>query len=252
MTTSLSNEETSVRRGRERAAGVGDEPVGTQRLSHPAHAREPVCVSRDLRRDCVFQRSPTEQFTTGRSALFNLGGVTILLLWVIDGWRLEISASVVTLLQLPLLGAIVLGLGPTAAAARSYVRGGVSDQWLVNTSFARSEFNQAGARATGVAADLFRRYACVYRYAASSARARADHHGLWFPAGDLWSDAVVHEPDEGLLDSRAEPEHGVWSVHQSPPLCRLHGTDDRVAVGIAVCRRGRKREADDLLCSLPD
>ena len=43
-------------------------------------------------------------------ALFNLGGLTILLLWVLDAWRLGNFRVSRNLLQLPLLGALGLGL----------------------------------------------------------------------------------------------------------------------------------------------
>jgi O-antigen ligase len=42
--------------------------------------------------------------------LFNLGGLTILVLWVLDAWRLGNLRVSRNLLQLPLLGALVLGL----------------------------------------------------------------------------------------------------------------------------------------------
>ena len=42
--------------------------------------------------------------------LLNLGGLTILVLWVLDGWRLGNLRVSRNLLQLPLLGALVLGL----------------------------------------------------------------------------------------------------------------------------------------------
>jgi O-antigen ligase len=42
--------------------------------------------------------------------LFNLGGLTILVLWVLDAWRLGTLRVSRNLLQLPLLGALVLGL----------------------------------------------------------------------------------------------------------------------------------------------
>jgi O-antigen ligase len=42
--------------------------------------------------------------------LFNLGGLTILVLWVLDAWRLGHVRVSRNLLQLPLLGALVLGL----------------------------------------------------------------------------------------------------------------------------------------------
>ena len=43
-------------------------------------------------------------------ALFNLGAVTVLLLWVLDAWRLGSLRVSKNLLQLPLLGAVALGL----------------------------------------------------------------------------------------------------------------------------------------------
>jgi hypothetical protein len=43
-------------------------------------------------------------------ALFNLGGLTILILWVLDAWRLGNFRISSNLLQLPLLGALGLGL----------------------------------------------------------------------------------------------------------------------------------------------
>jgi hypothetical protein len=42
--------------------------------------------------------------------LFNLGGLTILVLWVVDSWRLGNLRVSRNLLQLPLLGALALGL----------------------------------------------------------------------------------------------------------------------------------------------
>ncbi len=42
--------------------------------------------------------------------LFNLGGLTILVLWVLDAWTLGTLRVSRNLLQLPLLGALVLGL----------------------------------------------------------------------------------------------------------------------------------------------
>ena len=42
--------------------------------------------------------------------LFNLGGLTILVLWVLDAWRLRNLRISLNVLQLPLLGALVLGL----------------------------------------------------------------------------------------------------------------------------------------------
>ena len=55
-------------------------------------------------------------------ALFNLGGLTILVLWVLDAWRLGNFRVSPNLLQLPLLGGLALGLFqllPLRAAAPS-------------------------------------------------------------------------------------------------------------------------------------
>src|SRR6201991_1496169 len=43
-------------------------------------------------------------------ALFNLGALTVLILWVADGWRLGNVRISRNLLQLPLLGAVILGV----------------------------------------------------------------------------------------------------------------------------------------------
>ena len=43
-------------------------------------------------------------------ALFNLGGLTILILWIADGWRLGNVRVSRSLLQLPLLGVVLLGV----------------------------------------------------------------------------------------------------------------------------------------------
>ncbi len=57
-------------------------------------------------------------------ALFNLGALTILVLWVADGWRLGSVRISRNPLQLPLLGAVILGLVqllPLRAAAAGFV-----------------------------------------------------------------------------------------------------------------------------------
>jgi O-antigen ligase len=63
--------------------------------------------------------------------LFNLGALTILILWVVDGWNLGTFRVSRNLLQLPLLGALVLGIvqllpfrgaGTSALAATSLTR----------------------------------------------------------------------------------------------------------------------------------
>jgi O-antigen ligase len=65
-------------------------------------------------------------------SLFNLGGFTILLLWVLDAWslgNLRVSRNV---LQLPLLGMLVLGLAQLLPL-REISSGGATSVALVNT-----------------------------------------------------------------------------------------------------------------------
>ncbi|HEV8169550.1 MAG TPA: O-antigen ligase family protein [Pyrinomonadaceae bacterium] len=65
-------------------------------------------------------------------SLFNIGGFTILLLWVMDAWslgNLRVSRNV---LQLPLLGVLVLGL-IQLLPLREISSGGVTSTALINT-----------------------------------------------------------------------------------------------------------------------
>jgi O-antigen ligase len=65
-------------------------------------------------------------------ALFNLGAVTILLLWVLDAWRLGTLRISSNLLQLPLLGALALGLFQLLPL-REISSGGVTGIGLANS-----------------------------------------------------------------------------------------------------------------------
>src|SRR4030095_4013620 len=61
-------------------------------------------------------------------ALFNLGGLCILILWVIDGWDLRTFRISRNLLQLPLIGTLILGfiqLLPTRSMAAAGLTTGV-------------------------------------------------------------------------------------------------------------------------------
>src|SRR6185369_7127982 len=64
--------------------------------------------------------------------LFNLGGLTLLLLWVIDSWSLGTLRISRNLLQLPLLGALVLGL-VQMLPLREISSGGATAIPLINT-----------------------------------------------------------------------------------------------------------------------
>ena len=108
MTTSVSNEEVSV---------VVTEPAP---LAEPqAQERSAYRIRHTLASRFVFLVICVAIVTSALAygtvhywslALFNLGALTILILWVADGWRLgnvRISRSP---LQLPLLGVVILGL----------------------------------------------------------------------------------------------------------------------------------------------
>lgn len=108
MTTSVSNEEVSV---------VVTEPAplaapqtqerGVYRIRHTLASRFAFLVI------CVAIVTSALAYGTVHYwalALFNLGALTILILWVADGWRLGNVRISRNLLQLPLLGAVILGL----------------------------------------------------------------------------------------------------------------------------------------------
>ncbi len=58
--------------------------------------------------------------------LFNLGGLTILVLWVLDAWRLGHMRISRNLLQLPLLGALALGLFQLLPLREATTAGGLA------------------------------------------------------------------------------------------------------------------------------
>ena len=65
-------------------------------------------------------------------ALFNIGGLVVLLLWVLDGWTLGTFRINRNALQLPLIGAIILGL-VQLLPLREVSSGGATAIALVNT-----------------------------------------------------------------------------------------------------------------------
>ena len=126
MTTSVSSEETSVVVAEIPAplapAGASERPVYRIRHTLPSRfAFLVICIAIVL---SALAYGTVHYWALG---LFNLGGLTILVLWVLDAWRLgnlRISRNV---LQLPLLGALGLGLVQllplgevTAAAATAF------------------------------------------------------------------------------------------------------------------------------------
>jgi O-antigen ligase len=131
MTTSLSNEETSV------AVVETPEPPalrtsserGLYRIRHTVASRFAfllICVAIVL---SALAYGTVHYWALG---LFNLGGLTLLLLWVIDSWNLGTLRVSRNLLQLPLLGVVILGL-VQMLPLREISSGGATAIPLVNT-----------------------------------------------------------------------------------------------------------------------
>jgi O-antigen ligase len=130
MTTSVSNDEIS--------AMVSARPSGSVAVSSPKRTvfrvRHTLASRFLFLIICVAIVLSTLAYGTVHYwalGLFNLGAITILVLWVVDGWRLGTLRVSRNLLQLPLLGALVLGLiqllpfraaGNSAFAATSLTR----------------------------------------------------------------------------------------------------------------------------------
>ena len=111
MTTSLSNEETSVVVAEPAAPSAlrvsGERERSVYRIRHTVASRFAflvICVAIVL---SALAYGTVHYWALG---LFNLGGLTVLLLWVIDSWNLGTLRISRNLLQLPLLGALILGL----------------------------------------------------------------------------------------------------------------------------------------------
>ena len=108
MTTSVSSEETSLAAAESSTslAETGSHPR-VYRIRHTLASRFAFLVI------CVAIVASALAYGTVHYwalALFNVGAVTILLLWVLDSWRLGNLRISRNLLQLPLLGALGLGL----------------------------------------------------------------------------------------------------------------------------------------------
>ncbi|HKV36811.1 MAG TPA: O-antigen ligase family protein [Pyrinomonadaceae bacterium] len=108
MTTSVSNEEVSVVVTEPAPlAATQSQDRSVYRIRHTLASRFVFLVI------CVAIVTSALAYGTVHYwalALFNLGSLTILILWVADGWRLGNVRISRNLLQLPLLGAVILGL----------------------------------------------------------------------------------------------------------------------------------------------
>jgi O-antigen ligase len=108
MTTSLSNVETSlvVPETASPLAETIPPQRGVFRITHTIASRFAflvICIAIVL---SALAYGTVHYWALG---LFNLGGLTILVLWVLDGWRLGSMRVSRNSLQLPLLGALLLG-----------------------------------------------------------------------------------------------------------------------------------------------
>lgn len=109
MTTSVSSEETSLAVAESSAPPAP--PVarehGVYRIRHTLPSRFAflvICVAIVL---SALAYGTVHYWALG---LFNLGGLTIMILWVADGWSLGNLRVSRNLLQLPLIGALILGI----------------------------------------------------------------------------------------------------------------------------------------------
>ncbi len=108
MTTSLSNAETSV------VVADSPEPPAQRTVSQRVYRIRHSLASRFaflvICTAIVLSALAYGTVHYWALGLFNLGGLTLMVLWVADGWRLANLRVSRNLLQLPLLGALALGL----------------------------------------------------------------------------------------------------------------------------------------------
>src|SRR5215216_8059490 len=131
MTTSLSNEETSVMvvESAPQEIEKSSSQRGVYRIRHTLASRFAflvICVAIVL---SALAYGTVHYWALG---LFNLGGLTILVLWVLDAWRLGRLRVSRNVLQLPLLGALGLGL-VQLLPLREITSGGFTAVGLANT-----------------------------------------------------------------------------------------------------------------------
>ena len=131
MTTSLSNEQTSVVVAEASTPLAPRTPAerSAYRIRHTVASRFAflvICVAIVL---SALAYGTVHYWALG---LFNIGGLTILLLWVIDSWNLGTLRISRNLLQLPLLGALVLGV-IQLLPLREISSGGATAVGLANT-----------------------------------------------------------------------------------------------------------------------
>ncbi len=174
-------------------------------------------------------------------AIFNLGALAIVFLWFLDGWKLGLLRISRNPLQLPLLGMLLLGLIqllPLRSAEAVDLLSIPAVKSLSLDPYATTLILAAGRNAVR----LFLGHSRFYRHATSPANPREDNYYLRFCAGDLWTNAIVHD-QQGVLGSRTLAKHGLRAFHQPPSFRRIHGADDGAAPGNAFRGIGGERQA---------
>jgi len=131
MTTSVSNAETSVvlAETAKPPAETNAPSRGVYRIRHTVPSRFAflvICVAIVL---SALAYGTVHYWALG---IFNLGALTILLCWALDGWSLGTLRASRNLLQLPLLGVLALGL-VQLLPLREISSGGATSIGLVNT-----------------------------------------------------------------------------------------------------------------------
>src|SRR5689334_2736331 len=131
MTTSVSNAETSVVLAESATPMVQTTAPrrGVYRIRHTLPSRFAflvICVAIVL---SALAYGTVHYWALG---VFNLGALTILVLWVVDSFNLGTFRLSRNLLQLPLLGALVLGI-VQLLPLREVSSGGATAIGLVNT-----------------------------------------------------------------------------------------------------------------------
>ncbi|HEU5132548.1 MAG TPA: hypothetical protein VFT26_10615, partial [Pyrinomonadaceae bacterium] len=131
MTTSISNEETSVVVAETPAPPVVRTSTerSFHRIRHTLASRFAflmICVAIVL---SALAYGTVHYWALG---LFNLGSLTLVLLWVVDSWNLGTLRVSRNLLQLPLLGVLILGL-VQLLPLREVSSGGATAIGLANT-----------------------------------------------------------------------------------------------------------------------
>ena len=237
MTTSVSNDDVSVLAVPDAPAmpATSSQDRAVYRIRHTLASRFAflvICVAIVM---SALAYGTVHYWALG---LFNLGGLTILVLWVLDAWSLGTLRVSRNCLQLPLLGALVLRL-VQLLPLRDVTSEAALALGLSNTL----SFDPHATRLVLV------QLATLLIYFSATLVFIDTPHRLHVMVRTIMIFGFLLAIF-GLTQSFTSPTKVYWMrelnqstafgpFHQSSPLRRLHGTDYRVAVGIVVRRRRR-------------